>query len=237
MCGTPLIAFSSGAATVSSSTLADAPGYTAVTVTTGGAISGYWAIGRLRIAESPASTRKIEITAAKIGRSMKKRENMSGYPLFLGGFGRRLAGARRGRRRRRLLLRRLLGRRLRRCAARCIRDRAGGRRRRASRELDRLTRHHDLGDAVDDYVVAGVQSRLDNPQVRAVAGHPFAELHRLRHRDVLAVLVLAGDVDEFALRPVEHRGLRNGDRIEAHRSVQRDPHELAGAERVIGVRE
>src|SRR5213596_2777922 len=83
MCGTPLIAFSSGEATVSSSTVADAPGYVAVTVTTGGAISGYWAIGRLRIADSPASTRNTEITAAKIGRSIKKRENMSGYPRVI----------------------------------------------------------------------------------------------------------------------------------------------------------
>src|SRR5437762_10861035 len=83
MCGTPLIAFSSGDATVSSSTLADAPGYVAVTVTTGGAISGYWAIGRLRIADKPASTRNTEITAAKIGRSIKKRENMSGYPRVI----------------------------------------------------------------------------------------------------------------------------------------------------------
>src|SRR5882672_9945514 len=79
MCGTPLIAFSSGDATVSSSTLADAPGYVAVTVTTGGAISGYCEIGRLRIADRPASTRNTEITAAKIGRSIKKRENMSEF--------------------------------------------------------------------------------------------------------------------------------------------------------------
>src|SRR5258705_7061740 len=88
MCGTPLIAFSSGDATVSSSTLAEAPGYTALTVTTGGAISGYCAIGRLRIADRPASTRNTEITAAKIGRSMKKRENMFGCPrayFFAGG--------------------------------------------------------------------------------------------------------------------------------------------------------
>ena len=41
MPGTPLIAFSMGEATVCSSVVADAPGYTASTVTTGGAISGY----------------------------------------------------------------------------------------------------------------------------------------------------------------------------------------------------
>src|SRR5512139_859755 len=82
MPGTPLIAFSSGAATVCSSTSADAPGYTACTVTTGGAISGYCATGSVRIAASPASTMKIEITAAKIGRSMKKRENMAAPYFF-----------------------------------------------------------------------------------------------------------------------------------------------------------
>src|SRR5258706_1229609 len=76
MCGTPLIAFSIGDATVCSTTSAEAPGYTALTVTTGGAISGYCAIGRWRIAERPASTRNTEITAAKIGRSIKKRENI-----------------------------------------------------------------------------------------------------------------------------------------------------------------
>src|SRR6185295_11550740 len=78
MLGTPLMAFSIGEATVCSTTSADAPGYVALTVTTGGAISGYCAIGRLRIADRPASTRNVEITAAKIGRSMKKRENMGG---------------------------------------------------------------------------------------------------------------------------------------------------------------
>src|SRR5438046_7179855 len=76
-----VIWFSSGAATVCSSVSAEAPGYTAVTVTTGGAISGYCAIGRVRIAASPASTMKTDTTVAKIGLSMKKRENMA--RLFL----------------------------------------------------------------------------------------------------------------------------------------------------------
>src|SRR5678816_3767538 len=76
MFGTPLMAFSIGAATVCSSVCAEAPGYTAVTVTTGGAISGYWPIGRTRIAARPASTRNMEMTAAKIGRSMKKRDSI-----------------------------------------------------------------------------------------------------------------------------------------------------------------
>src|SRR4051812_16553712 len=76
MFSTPLIWFSSGAATVCSITSADAPGYTARTVTTGGAISGYWPIGRVRIEARPAMTMNVESTAAKIGRSMKKREIM-----------------------------------------------------------------------------------------------------------------------------------------------------------------
>src|SRR5258708_17555144 len=82
MRSTPLMAFSSGAATVCSITAAEAPGKLAVTVTTGGAISGYCAIGRLRIAASPAITMKSDSTAAKMGRSMKRRENIVG-PLFL----------------------------------------------------------------------------------------------------------------------------------------------------------
>src|SRR4249920_1242974 len=50
----------------------------AVTLTTGGAISGYCAIGNERVADRPAITMKMASTAAKIGRSMKKRENMLG---------------------------------------------------------------------------------------------------------------------------------------------------------------
>src|SRR5207237_6878323 len=76
MRSTPLIWFASGAATVCSSTCAEAPGYKAVTVTTGGAISGYCATGSTRIAASPAMMMNTESTAAKIGRSMKKRDSI-----------------------------------------------------------------------------------------------------------------------------------------------------------------
>src|ERR1043165_2704483 len=97
MPGTPLIAFSSGDATVCSIVCADAPGYTACTVTTGGAISGYCAIGSERIAARPASTRNSEITTAKIGRSMKKRDSIGSVPgrydLFGGAASVALAGA------------------------------------------------------------------------------------------------------------------------------------------------
>src|SRR5258706_14195241 len=58
----------------------------ATTLTTGGAISGYCAIGSERIADKPAITKKIDSTAAKIGRSMKKRENMAAPYLALGLF-------------------------------------------------------------------------------------------------------------------------------------------------------
>src|SRR5215467_9923419 len=98
MFGMPLMAFSSGAATVFSITSADAPGYTAVTVTTGGAISGYCAIGSVRIAASPASTKNSAITAAKIGRSMKKREIMGSLLALRLGLGCCLVGRRGARR-------------------------------------------------------------------------------------------------------------------------------------------
>jgi hypothetical protein len=41
----------------------------------GGVICGYCATGRFGIATRPASVMTIDITEAKIGRSMKKREN------------------------------------------------------------------------------------------------------------------------------------------------------------------
>src|SRR3954454_14994634 len=43
----------------------------------GGAIGGYWATGRRRAATPPARVMTIESTAAKIGRRMKKCENMN----------------------------------------------------------------------------------------------------------------------------------------------------------------
>ena len=52
----------------------------------GGAISGYWATGRLVTAMAPASTITSEITAAKIGRSMKNLEilDKAGFPESFG---------------------------------------------------------------------------------------------------------------------------------------------------------
>ena len=50
------------------------------TSTVGGVISGYCAIGNVNSAIEPPSVMMIEQTEAKIGRSMKKRENMSEGP-------------------------------------------------------------------------------------------------------------------------------------------------------------
>src|SRR5262249_48288527 len=75
MFSTPLACCSMGAATVSATTLALAPGYEADTTTVGGAISGYCATGSVTKATVPASTMTMDSTEAKIGRSMKNLEN------------------------------------------------------------------------------------------------------------------------------------------------------------------
>src|SRR5512143_99862 len=76
MLSTPLICASMGAATESASVFESAPGYVADTVTWTGVMVGYCWTGSTTIETSPAMHRMIETTAAKIGRSMKKRENM-----------------------------------------------------------------------------------------------------------------------------------------------------------------
>ena len=65
-----------GAATVSATTRAFAPGYTVVTCTVGGVILGYCSIGRLYIATTPRITVMIAMTLAKTGRSMKNLDNI-----------------------------------------------------------------------------------------------------------------------------------------------------------------
>src|SRR5262249_52068988 len=81
MLSTPLTCVSMGAATPCAMVSASAPGYAADTVITGGAISGYWAMGSFTIAASPAITRRIEMTMAKIGLWMQNFEIMA---LLLG---------------------------------------------------------------------------------------------------------------------------------------------------------
>src|SRR3977135_3264568 len=80
MFSTPLICCSRGATTVAATTSALAPGYWPLTLTTGGAISGYWATGNRPTDTAPTMTKTIETTAAKIGRSMKKWERRIGGP-------------------------------------------------------------------------------------------------------------------------------------------------------------
>ncbi|MNI74382.1 hypothetical protein D3C73_1304640 [compost metagenome] len=63
-----MIAFSSGGATDFEITSALAPGYVAITVTVGGAISGNLVIGKEVIATTPKITNSIEITVASTGR-------------------------------------------------------------------------------------------------------------------------------------------------------------------------
>src|SRR3954468_24606963 len=101
----PLTCSSIGVVTLCSTTWALAPGNVAVTCTVGGLICGYCEIGRPWKARAPASTITIDSTAAKIGRSMKKTENMvsalgrlrSAAGGGLLGAGRGLLGSRRGR--------------------------------------------------------------------------------------------------------------------------------------------
>ncbi len=52
---------------------AEAPGKLAETVTAGGAIVGYCAIGSVRTDRNPATMMTMAMTQAKMGRSMKKR--------------------------------------------------------------------------------------------------------------------------------------------------------------------
>jgi hypothetical protein len=75
MFSTPLICSSSGVATASDSTRGLAPGYMARTTTDGGTTSGYSLTGSDSIAIRPAMKITIDSTAAKIGRSMKKRDS------------------------------------------------------------------------------------------------------------------------------------------------------------------
>src|SRR5258706_7013472 len=78
MPSTPLIASSSGVATVSAMTFGFAPGYCARTTTEGGTTSGYSEIGRLRTAINPARKISSDSTPAKIGRSIKNFDRFIG---------------------------------------------------------------------------------------------------------------------------------------------------------------
>src|SRR5438128_2182286 len=68
----PLTCCSMEAATDCDTTSALAPGKLVVTVTCGGTTCGYWAIGRLTAASTPARIMSRAMTVEKTGRSMKK---------------------------------------------------------------------------------------------------------------------------------------------------------------------
>src|SRR5262245_54160034 len=157
MSSTPLIASSSGVATVSAITFGFAPGYTVRTTTDGGTTSGYSPIGSSGIAISPAAKITIESTAAKIGRSMKNFEKSIWITCSRNGpvWSCHASGARRSAR----------------ITVRCIRLRLGGgdphptRRRIAHR--DRLGRHGHPGEehllhAVDDHEVTEIEPVIDD---------------------------------------------------------------------------
>ena len=76
MSSTPLTCCSIGTATLSAMTGAPAPGQIPVTDTVGGVMSGVSSIGRLGTATAPSSEITIEMTRAKTGRSMKKRDSI-----------------------------------------------------------------------------------------------------------------------------------------------------------------
>src|SRR5207302_4580703 len=99
------------------------------------------------------------------------------------------------------------------------------RRGRGGRELDRAARLEPR-DAIDDYVIAGLQSGVDDEKIAAFRVDPVADHDVLGLSDVLAVLVLGGDVDELSLRAVEHRHLRYGERVLALGAAQHHAHEL-----------
>jgi hypothetical protein len=71
-----------GPATVCSMISEDAPGYTALTTTCGGAICGYSAIGKLVKAINPDKVMISEITNANLGRDKKKLLIMIRYPML-----------------------------------------------------------------------------------------------------------------------------------------------------------
>ncbi len=78
MFSTPVMACSSGAATVSPMTLGLAPGKLARTTTVGGTTSGYSLIGSWNSEIEPAISSTSDSTAAKIGRVMKNFEKFIG---------------------------------------------------------------------------------------------------------------------------------------------------------------
>src|SRR5579872_198950 len=196
-----------GAATALATSSAVAPGYTAVTCTTGGVMRGYRSMGSEWSEKIPSSTMAIEITAAKMGRRTKKYR-ISGS-LVMGADPERGAG-RRGQCR-------IAARRAARVGRRHVRDGTHGNTR------------HDFLNAVHDDAIAGAQAAADQP----LAAHERVALHVARAHLVGRV----HDVDERAAEALLHRALRDEDRAHALHAEQRHTHELSRQQRVLRVPE
>src|SRR5881227_2276735 len=73
MSSTPLISCSIGAATVSDTVCAEAPGYCVVTTTVGGTTCGYSETGSVEYASAPTIRSTIDSTIARMGWLMERR--------------------------------------------------------------------------------------------------------------------------------------------------------------------
>src|SRR5258706_13493489 len=145
-------------------------------------------MGSTRIAASPEGAMKREITTAKIGRSMKKRENILVAALL------------------RLALAATLGRRSTR--------RTGWRGVRVS-EHHRRAGKEDPRQAVHDHLVARLQAVADDPI--GAGPLPDRDRARLRYV-LVGILPVGIDVDHLALRAFHHRALRHRDRLRTLRA-------------------
>src|SRR6185437_355292 len=170
-----------GAATAFATSCAVAPGYTAVTCTTGGVMLGYRSMGSECSEKAPSRTIAIEMTAAKMGRRTKKY--LISGPLVMGADPQRRA---RGRGQYRVTARRTSG-----VGRRHVCDRVHGRAR------------HDLLNPVHHDAIAGAQPAADEPL-------PADERVALDVADARLV-GRVDDVHERAADALLHRPLRHED--------------------------
>ncbi len=170
---------------------------------------------------APPSVMTIEMTDAKIGRSMQKWEMFmfaAGSVQFVAawtGCGQGFAS--------------VGPRALRRAEAR--RGRRGTRTAvwRAPATILSGASRDDADRAVDHDALARLQAVGDEPVVAVPRADFDHALMRLR--------VLVDDPHEVALRALQHRALRHQDRVRAHRARHPRAHELAGPQRALGIRE
>ena len=83
MPGVPFSSCSIGVATAWVTVMASAPGYEALTLTTGGTMSGYWSTGSITSPIEPIMSITIDITIENTGWSRKKLRFMTPLLCFL----------------------------------------------------------------------------------------------------------------------------------------------------------